>query len=170
MRAPLPFDKKNAEDFFKVSKAIQDALEIIRQDVALKPSRSVLSKLSGIHRNTLRNRKWPIEELVRIKEDRLKKGTDSGKSKTAHEKKLLQDTVDDLKKRLDLSREEVSKWFHQAEEYKTEIESLKSLNKLLKAKLDDQSVMIDEFRRKQELSNVTTFRRRGKDETISELT
>ena len=170
MRSSLPFDKKNAEDFFKVSKAIQEALEMIRSDVRLKPTQAALSKLSGVHRNILRNRKWPLEELDRIGQERLVNHKIQTESRASQEKKLLQESLDGLRKRLDLSREEASKWFHTSEKFKSELESLKGVNRLLKVKINEQQALIDELRCRAEQLNVTVLRKRGKNETISPAT
>ena len=55
-------------------------------------------------------------------------------------------TIDDLKKKLDLSREEAAKWFHKALAHEAEIETLKVTNELLKEKFDAQKKSMGEHR------------------------
>ncbi|MFZ9596326.1 MAG: hypothetical protein ACO3A2_09640 [Bdellovibrionia bacterium] len=157
MRAPLPFDKKNAEDFFKTSKAINEALAAICENRKMEPSQSNLSKLSGVHRNTLRNRRWPLEELTKIKKERANGDVQGEESKSEKEQKILTRAINDLKKKLDLSREEAAKWFHKALAYEAEIETLKITNELLKEKLDAQKKSVGEHRNNNS-SHISTLR------------
>lgn len=67
--APLPFDERNQQDFMLVTKSIQDALVQMANDRRLKRTEINLAKLAGCSRGTLRNRKWPIEQLQKLKEE-----------------------------------------------------------------------------------------------------
>ncbi|NBU20650.1 hypothetical protein EBS43_04430 [bacterium] len=158
MRAPLPFDEKNAEDFFKISKAINEALAVIRENKKMEPSQSNLSKLSGVHRNTLRNRRWPLEELAKIKEERASGDVLCTETKAEKEQKLFARTIDDLKKKLELSREEAAKWFHKTLAYEAEIEALKNTNELLNQKLDAQKKSVGEHRKNSNPSHISILR------------
>lgn len=68
-KAPLPFDERNQQDFMLVTKRIQDALEQMANDRRLKRTETNLAKLAGCSRGTLRNRKWPMEQLQKLKEE-----------------------------------------------------------------------------------------------------
>lgn len=68
-KAPLPFDERNQQDFMLVTKRIQDALAQMANDRRLKRTESNLAKLAGCSRGTLHNRKWPLEQLQKLKEE-----------------------------------------------------------------------------------------------------
>lgn len=65
----LPFDERNQRDFMLVTKRIQDALEQMANDRRLKRTETNLAKLAGCSRGTLRNRKWPMAQLQKLKEE-----------------------------------------------------------------------------------------------------
>lgn len=64
------FEGRNREDFDQNTEALSMALQAIASDKKLKATISELSRVSGIHRNTIRNRRWPSERLEAIKEQR----------------------------------------------------------------------------------------------------
>lgn len=80
----------------------------------------------------------PLEELYRIRQKGLTTSNAQTGAKASQKKKLLQESISELRKRLDLSREEVSKWFPMIEKLKSELESLKGVNCLLRVKFDEQ--------------------------------
>ena len=67
--SPLPFDERNQQDFMLVTKSILDALALMANDRRLKRTEINLAKLAGCSRGTLRNRKWPMEQLHKLKEE-----------------------------------------------------------------------------------------------------
>lgn len=69
------YDKKNQEDHELNSEKITEALSKIESDFELKPTIAQLGKLTGLHRNTLRNREWPVRELERIRTSRQSNST-----------------------------------------------------------------------------------------------
>lgn len=110
------FDAVNQERHDKNTVAIHQALQIIRDDYTLKPTVKVLSELSGMHRNSLRNRKWPIEQLDKIKSDRNKNivlEVTKDKSKVAS----LEDVLDNAKN-------ELTYWFNMAMDLKKQNDQL----------------------------------------------
>lgn len=118
------FDAVNQERHDKNTVDIHKALQRIRDDYTLKPTVKVLSDLSGMHRNTLRNRKWPIEELDRIKSDRNKNiVSDVTKDKSK---------VTNLEDILDNAKNELVYWF-------TVAKDLEKQNAQLVIKLDRMS-------------------------------
>lgn len=118
------FDVVNQERHDKNTVDIHKALQRIRDDYTLKPTVKVLSDLSGMHRNTLRNRKWPIEELDRIKSDRNKNiVSDVTKDKSK---------VTNLEDILDNAKNELVYWF-------TVAKDLEKQNAQLVIKLDRMS-------------------------------
>lgn len=118
------FDVVNQERHDKNTVDIHKALQRIRDDYTLKPTVKVFSDLSGMHRNTLRNRKWPIEELDRIKSDRNKNiVSDVTKDKSK---------VTNLEDILDNAKNELVYWF-------TVAKDLEKQNAQLVIKLDRMS-------------------------------
>ncbi|ESE41670.1 hypothetical protein [Shewanella decolorationis] len=102
------FDSVNQERHDKNTVAIHQALQRIRDDYTLKPTVKFLSELSGMHRNSLRNRKWPIEQLDKIKSERNKNivlEVTKDRSKVAS----LEDVLDNAKN-------ELTYWFNLAKD------------------------------------------------------
>lgn len=105
------FDSRNKEDFDQNTEALSKALQAIASDNKLKATISELSRISGIHRNTIRNRRWPSERLEAIKEQRK---LEELRLKLKKEKR--QDPVSVLAEKLEKSRLEVVYWFNQRNE------------------------------------------------------
>lgn len=101
------FDARNREDFNKITEALTSALARISQDNSLKATVAELSRISGVHRNTIYKREWPTETLNSIKDDRLLR-----KLASAEKKKKRQDPVSVLQDKLEKSRQEVVYWFN----------------------------------------------------------
>ncbi|AXS84526.1 hypothetical protein [Marinobacter sp. Arc7-DN-1] len=104
----LPFDQRNQEDFEDVTERISEALLEIASDSKVKATITELAKRAKVHRNTIRNREWPLDRLDAIKLDR----------KSAVEKKADQNQpkpVDVLAERLEKSHQEILYWY---KEYK----------------------------------------------------
>ena len=70
MPETLPFDERNQRDFEEMTERIREGLEVIRKNKSLKPTQKTLARLAGCSRRTLSLRRWPIEELNRIKRNR----------------------------------------------------------------------------------------------------
>lgn len=102
------FDSKNKDDFDKYTEALNKALASIASDRKLDATVALLSKLTGIHRNTIRNRQWPLQRLESIKDQRRLEDISRLRKK---EKK--QDPVSILSEKLEKSRLEVVYWFNQ---------------------------------------------------------
>ena len=105
------FESRNKEDFDQNTEALSKALQVIAFDKKLKATISELSRVSGIHRNTIRNRRWPSERLEAIKEQRK---LEELRLKLNKEKR--QDPVSVLAEKLEKSRLEVVYWFNQRNE------------------------------------------------------
>ena len=67
---PQALEEKNQADFITVTNRISDALQKISSNPKLKPTQSVLARLSKVSRGTLNNRVWPLEKLEEIKSQR----------------------------------------------------------------------------------------------------
>ncbi|KPY27649.1 hypothetical protein, partial [Pseudomonas syringae] len=70
MSDPRAFDQKNKEDFDQYTKLLTRALFDIGANESLKATVAELSRLTGMHRNTIRQRVWPLDRLEIIKENR----------------------------------------------------------------------------------------------------
>lgn len=108
------YDKKNQEDFDANSQALADALDKIAQDKKLKPTIAQLSKLTGIHRNTISERGWPKERLEKIsnaRDSELARKKKKAEAKGGNTKELLQ-------KSLDQTQQEVVFWFNEYQDTK----------------------------------------------------
>lgn len=102
------FDSKNQEDFDKNTGIITDGLMAIGSDSSIKATVAELSRITGIHRNTLRQRLWPIQRLKAIKEDRVVAAI---RQRLVKEKAA--DPLSVLTSKLEASRREVLHWFDQ---------------------------------------------------------
>lgn len=66
----LPFDERNERDFEEMTDRIRSGLESIRKSNSLKATQDSLARLAHCSRRTLNLRRWPIDELKRIKVQR----------------------------------------------------------------------------------------------------
>jgi len=120
------FDEQNLEDFQDITERINEALLKISSDRSIKATITELASISGVHRNTIRNRAWPVERLNTIKANR--KVEDQGQKKGAEPK-----SVDVLTAKLEQAELEILYWFkeHRAAKglYEGSEESVKYLSK-----------------------------------------
>jgi len=98
------YDEKNEKDFEENTTLIMDALEKIRKDKTLKPFVKTICDLTGIHRNTLRNRVWPLQKLEEIKTER-----NLVKSKVLS--KTFRNSESVLQEKLDNAQKELVYWY-----------------------------------------------------------
>jgi HD-GYP domain-containing protein (c-di-GMP phosphodiesterase class II) len=105
------FDKRNKEDFDKVTQVLLAGIVSIRSDSSLRATIAELARLTGVHRNTISNREWPQDHLVDIKEQRRRVAA-------ARQLKVAtrEDPVSILTDKLEKSRLEVVYWFTQAKD------------------------------------------------------
>ena len=61
------YDQKNNDDYEAITSALNIALIDLQNNKKLKPTIAQLSKMTGIHRNTITNRGWPVQKLNQIK-------------------------------------------------------------------------------------------------------
>ena len=115
-----PYDDKNAELAAAITQQLNDALRRLEKDSSLSASASSLAKLSGVHRNTIYNRKWPLEKLNEIKAKRALQKEEAASSKASKR------SPEEL---LELSRLEVIYWFTQLQDARTSNRSLTKTSK-----------------------------------------
>ncbi|WP_409313569.1 hypothetical protein [Pseudomonas putida] len=110
-----PYDDKNAELAAAITQQLNEALRRLEKDSSLSASASSLAKLSGVHRNTIYNRKWPLEKLKEIKATRALQKEEEASSKA------VKKSSEEL---LELSRLEVVYWFTQLQDARSSVTSL----------------------------------------------
>src|SRR5699024_8388523 len=93
---------------------LNNALLEIEGNKNLKATVAQLSKMTGIHRNTITNRSWPVQKLKQIKEKRKVE-------EKSREEKANQNTSDPknaLEDKLNQTRNEVIYWFNEYQDMK----------------------------------------------------
>lgn len=106
MADPRAFDQKNKEDFDQYTELLAQALLNIAADDSLKATVAELSRMTGMHRNTIRMRVWPLERLETIKENRR---IEVLRKKVSNKKPV--DPMVVLTEKLEAARMEVLHWF-----------------------------------------------------------
>lgn len=156
----LTFDEKNEKDYIEYTERINFALGIIAKEHKQPATKSNLARLSGVHRNTLRNRAimdcpaelrgrqdaanfgWPYSVLAEIIAARKSAVLDKGE--TISEISILELKVKKLEQQLGMSRHQVAAWFNRAIQLKRErdearrsVELLASNQRMLKEEVSD---------------------------------
>jgi len=100
---PEPYDEVNQKDFDDNTDKINEALEKIERDNSLKPTIATLSTLTGFHRNTLRNRGWPVDRINKLKD----RNTELKKIELSEKKVVKKELIE----KLDDAVKEIAFWF-----------------------------------------------------------
>lgn len=108
------YDQKNKEDFEANTRALNSALLKIKSNKKLKATVAQLSEITGVHRNTITNRAWPIQALKQIKKDR-KNEEELCEKKTAQNTKDIKKLLED---KLNQTQNEVVYWFNEYKDMK----------------------------------------------------
>lgn len=150
----LPFDERNAQDFFENTRKINEALHVIENDPQLAPSKANLAKLSTLNRNTLYYRSlmtcpaehkgepnaadygWPYRQLLEIKKARQQKVLVQA-GEPAKEQSL-EDRVSQLQEQLNKSRHVAGAWFNRTLDLKRERDAARREADLLRKQLRDR--------------------------------
>ena len=128
--SPQSFEEKNLQDFEDITERLNEALLKMASDPTIKATASKLAELSGVHRNTIRNREWPIERISALKAQR--------KYEAERKESIVQKPSDKevLTFRLEQSRLEVLHWFNKFNHERSTGESLTESVKLLSKSRD----------------------------------
>ncbi|MFC5694843.1 hypothetical protein ACFPU0_04630 [Pseudomonas sp. GCM10022186] len=137
------FDEKNRIDFDRNTDALAEGILRIAKDNSLKPTAAELSRITGIHRNTIRQRKWPLERLEAIKDSRR---VEVLAQKVKAEKKQDPKTI--LMNRLEKSRLEVLYWFNRFQDSESSLFTLEKRLNSIRESRDFYVKKIDEERAK----------------------
>jgi len=130
---PQALEEKNEQDFQDVTNRIWSAIKKIALNPKYKPTQAVLAKLAFVSRGTINNRKWPLEELNKIKARR--KETDSDHPEIKQVKPTGQTEIS-LEERLYLNREELRVWKVRADKEFRKVVQLEAIIKTQQAQIE----------------------------------
>ncbi len=107
------YDQKNTENYESNTETLVNALNEIEYNNELKATIAQLSKMTGIHRNTISNRGWPVQRLNEIK------AAHKDKQKKLKEQRLSSATkTKALEQNLSQARNEIIHWFNEYQDMK----------------------------------------------------
>lgn len=108
------YDQKNNDDYEAITSALNIALIDLQNTKKLKPTIAQLSKMTGIHRNTITNRGWPVQKLNQLKDIR------KAEEKSRKEKKAIDnaDVKNVLEAKMIQAQNEVIYWFNEYQDIK----------------------------------------------------
>lgn len=155
------YDQRNKEDFERYSESLAEALLQIQNDTKLKPTIAQLSKMTGIHRNTISSRVWPAQKLYAIKEARA----EAANKKKEKERRNAVDQQSLLAEQLNQARKEIIYWFNEAEDFRRFYEhsdkkfrQMRDARDLYKEKYEDNTKLLlsanEEIARLQDLLDI----------------
>lgn len=137
------FDAKNQLDYDKYTELLAQGIMQIASDESLKPTVAELSRITGIHRNTIRQRQFPLQRLEAIKDNRRIAVL---AQRVKAEKKQDPQTV--LMQRLEKSRLEVLYWFNRYQESENSCATLDKRLATVRESRDYYVQVADELRQK----------------------
>ncbi|ATC81447.1 hypothetical protein [Pseudoalteromonas agarivorans] len=108
------YDQKNSEDYEANTAELNTALNKIESNKKLKATITALSKMTGIHRNTITNRGWPAERLKKIKEARNKFEQEQQQLKSQNDN----DVQNQLESKFESAKKEIVYWFNEFQDMK----------------------------------------------------
>lgn len=122
------FEQKNSDDFEANTSVIEKALQEIESNRKLKPTIAQLSLMTGIHRNTISNRVFPLQRLRQIKEARKNEKMSMEDKDSASEI----NPIKFLKNKISNLQIEAIYWFNKYHDLKLSNDNLKQQYKQLK--------------------------------------
>lgn len=137
------FDAKNKLDYDRNTELLAQGLMQIASDPNLKPTMAELSRITGIHRNTIRQRDFPAQRLEAIKDNRRIAVL---AQRVKAEKKQDPKTI--LMQRLEKSRLEVLYWFNRYQESESSCATLDKRLDTVRESRDYYVQLADELRQK----------------------
>ena len=145
-----PYDQKNKDDYRDITKRIEAALKKIKGDKTIPATEAELCKLAKCSRGTLRNRKWPLEQLKEIKKKRKEQKDAKRKRITRAHLTAVEVHIEDnnkLEDQLEKSRTEIAVWFHKFKNIEEENKKLRRANKALQTARQQLQKQVDEYQR-----------------------
>jgi hypothetical protein len=133
-KASFPFDERNQQDFMLVTKRIQDALALMASDKRVKRTETNLAKLATCSRTTLHNRKWPLEQLQKLKEEaRTAKAEPEPEPRATRDKARVERYREQLMK----NRDELLLWKYKHDTLRDLVETLEAQRDALKNRVEE---------------------------------
>ena len=108
------YDQKNSDDYDANTLLLEKALSDIRGNKRLKATVAQLSEMTGIHRNTISNRVWPVQELKQIRDSRKTEE----KSRKEQVRLSTANVKNALEAKLSRTQSEVIYWFNEYQDIK----------------------------------------------------
>lgn len=97
------YDERNRIDYDKITELLDKSLDEIERNPKLPATQAQLSKMTKVHRNTIRNRKFPKTRLDQIREKR--------KTEKQEKKHKNRTQIYVLEKKLESLSKELAFWF-----------------------------------------------------------
>jgi len=110
------YEKQNKQDFDDYTDRIHAALDEIEKNRNLKATLTQVFELTGIHRNTLRERDFPNRRLLEVKKKR--------KVEDELDKKPKKNQLQELESQLDNAKNELIYWFSKHETIEAELSQM----------------------------------------------
>ena len=108
------YDQKNSDDYDANTLLLEKALSNIKGNKRLKVTVAQLSEMTGIHRNTISNRVWPVQELKQIRDSRRTEE----KSRKEQVRLSTANVKNALEAKLSRTQSEVIYWFNEYQDIK----------------------------------------------------
>lgn len=107
------FDEQNQVDYEENTKKISEALDKIENDATLSATLAELSRQTGLHRNTLRDRSLIVGDLAisTTVSDELSRIKLAKKIKKEQKKQKTKDAVKELEDQVENAKRELVAWF-----------------------------------------------------------
>lgn len=109
MAYKAPYDERNEADYLELSRRIEIALKLIEDDPSIAATENSLASLAGCCRGTLFSRKYPLDRLRQIKNQRKQQKMlkfRNEKFVCRGEATTHRETISDLRSKLELSDQE----------------------------------------------------------------
>jgi len=134
------FDEKNQKDYEENTKLLVNAIDKIKATPSLSPSIAELSRLTGLHRNSISNRRWPNEKLKELKNERKITAVTN-----THSQKQPKSAIKDLEDKLNNAKKELVYWFNKNMDNERKIKQLEqNLNRMSTARSDYENMLNQE--------------------------
>jgi hypothetical protein len=141
-----PYDSVNQKAYEYNTELLVNALGTIEKDTTQSATIANLAILTGIHRNTISERKWPKDKLEEIKTDRKNKLSQPPKNEVKLEKILGE--------KLENAKHELVYWFNLSNDLKKETTQLNiNLSRMSDARIDYERMLILEREKTKKLQN-----------------
>ena len=108
------YDQKNSDDYEANTLSLEKALADIEDNKKLKATIAQLSEMTGIHRNTISNRVWPVQKLKQIRDARKTEE----KSHKGQVRLSTTDVKNALEAKLSRAQNETVYWFNEYQDMK----------------------------------------------------